>query len=94
MDRLNVVGMIVSPSATHAARTDVIGHHIGVVAELPFAQRTDSVLSKDFPVEELPHLSVRSYLSVSAWMLRIINAPNANLLKPYLSRNGFPATTE
>ena len=45
MNRLDVLRMIVSPSATHAARIDVVGHHIGAVAELPFAESTNSILS-------------------------------------------------
>ena len=51
MHRLDIVGMIVSPSSSHTPGMDVIGHDIVVVGEGLKANGTFSVLLDDFAIE-------------------------------------------
>src|SRR5579863_1052685 len=90
---LNVVGVIVPPCAAHTAWADVIGNHIAVIGELLLADTANAVLGNDLPVEQLAHLPVRAQLPVSAWMLRIVDAPDANLPSTCFLRDCLPATT-
>src|SRR5579863_2406225 len=89
---LNVVGVIVPPCAAHTAWADVIGNHIAVIGELLLADTANAVLGNDLPVEQLAHLPVRAQLPVSAWMLRIVNAPDPNLALESFPWDCLPAT--
>ena len=79
MHGLNIVGVIVSPRAAHAAGTDVVGDNVTVVAKLLFANAADTVLSCNLSVPQLSHFTVGAQLAVSAGMLGIVNATNAHL---------------
>ena len=57
----------------------MVGNHIAVVSELLFANAANAVLGNDLPVEQLAHLPIRTQLPVSAWVLRIVDAPDAHL---------------
>jgi hypothetical protein len=77
---LNVVGVIVPPSAAHAAGTDVVGDDVGAIGKSLLADTANAVLSNDLSVKQLAHLRVRAQLAVSAGVLRIIDAPDAHLV--------------
>jgi hypothetical protein len=79
VDRLDVVGMIVSPRSAHTFRTDVIRHNIAVVGEPFIAEGADAILSNDLPVEELPHLAIGAEFPVSAGMARVVNSADTHL---------------
>jgi hypothetical protein len=56
MNCLNIVGMIVSPSSSHAFGLDVVGHNLVVIREGLVADRALPVLLDNFSVQQLPHL--------------------------------------
>lgn len=58
MHSLNIVGVIVPPGAAHAARADMVGDHIVVVAEPFFAEGADAILGGNLAVEQLTHLGI------------------------------------
>jgi hypothetical protein len=70
VDSLNVVGVIVSPGAIHAARIDMVRNHIAVIREFLFAERALAALKGDFLVHQLLHLCVGSEFPITAWMMR------------------------
>jgi hypothetical protein len=94
MNRLNVFRMVVSPCPAHAARTDVVGDDIAVVGERFLAEGAYAILQSNLPVEELPHFAVGAEFPVSPGMMRIFNAPNAHLARPFLSWDCFSAAAE
>lgn len=94
MHSLNVIGVVVPPGDAHAAGTDVVGDEIAVVSELLFANAADSVLSPNLAVEQLAHSQVRAQLSVSPWVLKIVDAVDADLVFSVLSGDALPATAE
>jgi len=79
VDRLDVVGMIVSPRSSHSTGIDVVRNDVAVVGELPVAESAYAVLRGDFSVHQFPHLGVRADLPISAWVLGIVNAPDSHL---------------
>ena len=91
MHGLNIVGVIVALGAVHAAGTDMVGNDVTVVGELLFANTANAVLGNDLPVEQLAYLPVRAQLAVSAWMLGIVDAPNAQLTPAAFFRDCLPA---
>ena len=50
-------------------------------------------MSGDLPVHQLSHFGVRADLSISAGVLRIVNAADADLLSSSLLEDGFPSAT-
>lgn len=91
MNRLNVVGMIVSPRSPHSTRVDVIRNDVAVIRELPLAEGAHTVLGSDLTVHQLPHFGVRTNFSVSAGVLRIINVADAHPVSSLLLGDGFPS---
>jgi hypothetical protein len=94
MNRLDVFRVIVSPCPSHSARTDVVGDDVAVVGERFLAESAYAILQSNLPVEELPHFAVGAEFPVSPGMMRIFNAPNAHLARPFLSRDCFSAAAE
>ena len=94
MNSLDVFRVVVSPGSSHAAGMNVVGHHVTAVRELPITESAFAVLGNDLPVEELPHFAVGAEFPVSPGMMRIFNAPNAHLARPFLSRDCFSAAAE
>jgi hypothetical protein len=66
---------------------DVVGHHVTVVRELSHTEGAFAVLSNDLPVEELPHLTIRSEFPVSSGVMWVFYAPNTHLALTFLSRD-------
>jgi hypothetical protein len=91
VNRLDVVGMIVSPRPSHTARADVVRYDVTVIREPFLAEGADAILSADFPVHQLSHFGVRAEFSISTRVLRIINAADSYLSHMPSFRNGFPA---
>jgi hypothetical protein len=50
MDRLNIAGVVISPSSSHAFGFDVVGHNLVVIREGCVADRTFAILLDDFSV--------------------------------------------
>jgi hypothetical protein len=73
---------------------DMVGHNVTIVGEPLLAESAEAILCSDLPVEELPHFTVGSEFPVSPGMMRILNAPNAHLARPFLSRDCFSAAAE
>ncbi len=91
---LNVLRMIVSPGSSHSSGMDMVGHNVAIVGEPLLAESAYPILQSNLPVEELPHFAVGAEFSVSPGMMRIFNAPNAHLARPFLSRDCFSAAAE
>jgi len=72
----------------------VVGYDVAIISERFVTEGALAALRDDLPVEELSHFSVGSKFSVSSWMMRIFNAPNAHLARPFLSRDCFSAAAE
>lgn len=92
MHGLNVVGMIVPQGAAHAAGTDVVGNDVVVIGKSLFTDPANAVLGKDLPVEEFAHLPIRAQLPVSAGVLRIVDAPDAQMPLTLFLWDCLPAT--
>ena len=76
MDSLYVVWVIVSPCPSHAFATFVVGTDIVIVCELLFADCANSFLLGDLPIEQFAHLSPGPQLSISPWVMWILDALN------------------
>jgi hypothetical protein len=80
VDRLNIVGMIVSPGSSHASRVDVVRHDIAVVCELYMAEWAFPALFDNLAVEQPPHLCVGTKFPVSPRMMEVFNPLYAQLI--------------
>jgi hypothetical protein len=83
MDSLNVFRMIVSPGASHAAGIDVVGDDVAVVGELFIADSALAVLGYNLLVHQLSHFRVRADLSVSSWVVGIVDATDSHLPRSF-----------
>jgi hypothetical protein len=72
----------------------MVGHDIAVVGELSIAKSAFATLGGNLPVEEFPHFTVGAEFPVSPRVVRIFNAPNAHLTRPFVSRDCFSAAAE
>jgi hypothetical protein len=72
----------------------MVGYYVAIIIEWFVTEGALATLGSNLPVEEFPHFSVGSKFSVSSWMMRIFNAPNAHLARPFLSRDCFSAAAE
>jgi hypothetical protein len=89
--RLDIVGMIVSPGASHAFWVDVVGRDVIVVGELYMAERAFSGLRDNLAVEQLPHFCVGAEFPVSPRMMGILNPLYTQLFCLPGLRDRFPA---
>jgi hypothetical protein len=55
MHSLDVFGMVVSPTSSHARRARVVRYDVVVIVELFLADGAFSVLRDNFAVEQFPH---------------------------------------
>ena len=69
--------MIVPPSPAHAARANVIRYDVTVVGEPFLTEGADAILRRNLSVHQLPHLSIRTDLPISARVLGIVNATDS-----------------
>jgi hypothetical protein len=79
MDCLNIVGVVVSPRASHAFGLNVVRHNLVVIRERCVADRALPVLFDDLSVQQLPHLGRRPKFAIPPRMVRIFNALNTKL---------------
>jgi hypothetical protein len=89
VNSLNVAGMIVPPRSSHSTGINVVRNDVAVVRKLSLAECANAVLGGDLSVHQSSHLGIRPDLSVSARMLRILNAPDSHLTRPFILGNGF-----
>lgn len=89
MDGLNIVRVIVPPSSARAFGMDMIGYDVAIVSELLLAESADALLGDDLPIQELPHLAIRSEFPVSPGMLRILDMANTHLAMAFFSGYGL-----
>jgi hypothetical protein len=73
---------------------DMVGYDVAIVGEWFVTKGALATLGGNLPVEELPHFAVGAEFPVSPGMMRIFNAPNAHLVRPFLSRDCFSAAAE
>ena len=64
---------------------DMVGYDVAVVGERFLAESAFAILQSNLPVEEFPHFTVGAEFPVSPGMMRIFDAPNAHLARPFLS---------
>ncbi len=86
--------MVVSPCPAHAAGMDVVGYDVAIISKWFVTEGALATLGGNLPVEQFPHFSVGSKFSVSSWMMRIFNAPNAHLALASFSRDCLSSTAE
>ena len=72
----------------------MVGDDVAVVGERFLAESAYAILQSNLPVEELPHFAVGAEFPVSPGMMRIFNAPNAHLVRPFFSRDCLSAAAE
>lgn len=84
MHGLNVIGMIVSAGATHAARVDVVRDDIVVISEVLSADTTFAVLVPNLMIKQFAYFSLRAQFPISAEMLGILDASHANVTRSLL----------
>lgn len=74
MCRLDIVWVVIPPSAAHAFGVSMIGDDVVVMGELFVTDCTFSVLLDDLPVQELAHLGRGSEFAVSPRMMWVLDA--------------------
>jgi hypothetical protein len=72
----------------------MVGHDVAIISEHFVTEGALATLGGNLPVEQFPHFTVGAEFPVSPWMMRIFNAPNAHLARPFLSRGCFSAAAE
>jgi len=85
MNRLDVLGMVISPGPSHPFGLDVIGHNLVVIREGLLADRTLPVLLNDFSVQQLPHLCRRPQFAISPEVVWIFDALNTKLKSAFFT---------
>ncbi|MGA9671502.1 MAG: hypothetical protein WBQ94_19995 [Terracidiphilus sp.] len=91
MDGLNIVRVIVSPTASHAARADMVRHDVAIIREVGAADAAFSPLDGDFSIEQLPHFRIRAEFAISPWVLGILDSSDAQLSGSSCFWDRFPA---
>jgi hypothetical protein len=76
---LDIVGMVVSPRASHSSRINVVGHDIVVAGEGHLTDGTLPVLFDNFAVEQLPHLCFRAEFAVSPRVMQVFDPLDAEV---------------
>jgi hypothetical protein len=76
---LDIVGMIVSPRASHSSWIDVVGHDVAVIREGHLTDGTLPVLFYDFAVEQLPHLCFRAEFAISPGVMQVFDPLDAEV---------------
>ena len=74
---LDIAGMIVTESSSHSFRISMVGNDVVIVRELFVADRADTILLSDLPVEQLAHLAWGSQFPISSRVMRIFNSLNS-----------------
>jgi hypothetical protein len=77
MGCLNVLRMVVSPGPSHPFRVLVVRYDVAIFGKFLVADCAFAALLGDFPVQQLPHLGRRSEFAISPWVVRILDALNA-----------------
>jgi hypothetical protein len=65
VNRLDIIGVIVSPGPSHAPRVDMVRYDIAIVRELGLANAAFTALGYDLSIEQLSHLPIGAEFSVS-----------------------------
>jgi len=94
MDCLDVIGIIISPSSSHAFGIARVWDDLVVVGELLVADGALPVLLDNLAIDELPHFGGKTELPVSSRMTWIFYAPNTGrpAEQGLVNRAGFAAT--
>ncbi len=71
--------MIIPPRPSHAAGIDVVWNDVVIIRKLDLAERASTVLGDDLPVDQLSHFRIGADLPISARMMGIVDATDANL---------------
>ncbi len=79
MNRLDIVGVVVSPRSSHPFGLDVVGHDVATIRELFMADCAFPVLLDDLSVQQLSHLGWRPEFAKSSRVVRIFDALNTKL---------------
>jgi hypothetical protein len=91
MNSLNIIGVIVSPSPSHAPRADMVRNDIAVIREFGAAEGAFAALGTDLSVEQFPHFRIRAEFAISPWVLSIVDSSNAKLPGSSRFRYHLPA---
>ena len=92
MNRLDIVGMVVSPRPSHSFGVDMVGHDVVVIGELQMAERAFPALVDDLAVEQISHFCVRAEFPVSPRMIGVFNPLHTKLIHFSDTRDWLPAT--
>ena len=65
MRSLNIIRVIVSPSASHTSRADMVRNDIAVIGERRAADAAFTALEDDLFVEKLSHFRIRAEFAIS-----------------------------
>jgi hypothetical protein len=79
VNRLYVLGVVVSVSPSHPLGRDVVGHNLVVIREGLVADRTLAILHDDLSVEQFPHLCWRPEFAIPPRVVRIFDALNTKM---------------
>jgi hypothetical protein len=94
MNRLDVVGMVISPRPSHTAGTDVVRNDVVIIRKQTVAESASTVLGDDLPVHELPHFRIGTDLPVPARVLGIVDAADSHLPPSSVLWYHFPAAAK
>jgi hypothetical protein len=70
---LDIVGMVVSPRASHSSRINVVGHDVAAIREGYLTDGALPVLFDNFAVEQFPHLGFRAEFAISPGVMRVFD---------------------
>jgi len=94
MNRLDVLGMIVSPSPSHPFGLDMVGHNLVVFREGCPANRAFPILLDGFSIQQLPHFGWRPKFAIFPRVVWIFDALNTKLKSAFFPRLLAPAAEE
>ena len=90
---LDIVGMIISPCPSHPFGILVVWHDVVVLSEFLVTDSTYPVLRDNLAIQQFPHLCGGSEFPISSWVVRILNALDAQPHPTFLP-NLLPTTAE
>ncbi len=94
MHRLDILRVVVSPGSAHPFGINVVWDDISIVRKLLMADCTLFILFGDLAIEQFPHFSIGAKLTVSTWMVGIVDTLYADLSSFLNFCLWLPSTTE
>jgi hypothetical protein len=94
MNGLDILGVVISPSPSHAFGLDMVGHNLAVIDKRLVTDCASSALVSDLPIQQLPHLCRRSEFPISPLVVWVFDVLNTKLKSAFFSGLLAPAAEQ